>query len=334
LRKGESNHSPFSKKGLDFLYNSGLKTGKGKKMKLKKTRKYSKGELREAGQGYLFMAPVIFTLGLFVIAPILYAIFLSFHKVELLGGTNLTFVGFDNFARVFNDFRAGIALKNTAFYVLIVVPSQTALALVLAATLNAGMKGEKFFRIVYFLPTLTSSAVLTLIFMWMYNQNGLINNILSFVGLPTYNWIGDPSVALLAIMIMNIWATAPFFMVIYLAALQDIPESLYEAAELDGANALKKFWYITVPNLRPVTSFVIIMGIIGTFQLFDQSYIFSGGSGGPNNSTLTVVLLIYQYAFASMGTMGYAAAIAFFLAFVILAATLLQRKFSKEETLY
>ena len=113
---------------------------------------------------------------------------------------------------------------------------------------------------------------------------------------------------------MNIWSTAPFFMVIYLAALQDIPESLYEAAELDGASAIQKFLYMTVPQLRPVTSFVVIMGLIGTFQLFDQSYIFSGGSGGPNNSTLTVVLLIYQYAFKNMGTMGYAAALAFALA--------------------
>jgi multiple sugar transport system permease protein len=170
--------------------------------------------------------------------------------------------------------------------------------------------------------------------MWMYNKEGLINNLLDMVGLPTYNFLGDPDIALNAIMFMNIWATAPFFMVIYLAALQDIPDSLYEAAELDGANAIQKFFYVTVPFLRPVTSFVVIMGLIGTFQLFDQSYIFSGGSGGPNNSTLTVVLLIYQYAFKSLGTMGYAAALAFALALIILVATLIQRKFSKEESLY
>lgn len=170
--------------------------------------------------------------------------------------------------------------------------------------------------------------------MWMYNKEGLINNLLEMIGLPGYNFLGDPDIALNAIMLMNIWATAPFFMVIYLAALQDIPDSLYEAAELDGANALQKFFYVTVPFLRPVTSFVVIMGLIGTFQLFDQSYIFSGGSGGPNNSTLTVVLLIYQYAFKSLGTMGYAAALAFALAIIILLATLIQRKFSKEESLY
>lgn len=297
-------------------------------------RKFSKAVMREAGQGYLFMSPAMFVLLLFIIGPIFYAIFLAFHKVQLLGQASFDFVGFDNFLKIIDDDRARIALWNTAKYVMIVVPVQTFLALVLAASLNAGLKGQKVFRIIYFLPTLTSSAVLTLIFMWMYNQNGLINHILSFIGLPAYNWLGDPSVALNAIMIMNIWSTAPFFMVIYLAALQDIPESLYEAAELDGAGAIKKFWYITVPNLRPVTSFVVIMGIIGTFQLFDQSYIFSGGSGGPNNSTLTVVLLIYQYAFKNMGTIGYAAALAFSLAVIILVATLLQRKFSKEESLY
>ncbi|MTH54364.1 ABC transporter permease subunit [Bacillus mangrovi] len=280
------------------------------------------------------MSPALIIIGLFVVAPILYAVFLSLNKVELIGASSFEFRGLDNYAKVALDDRALIALKNTAFYVVIVVPVQTLLALVLAASLNAGMKGEKFFRIVYFLPTLTSSAVLTLIFMWMYNQNGLINKFLEFLHLPTYNWIGDPDVALIAIMIMNIWATAPFYMVIYLAALQDVPESYYEAAELDGANAFQKFRHITVPHLRPVTSFVVIMGLIGTFQLFDQSYIFSGGSGGPNNSTLTVVLLIYQYAFKTLGTMGYATALAFMLALIILAATLLQRKFSKEETLY
>lgn len=289
---------------------------------------------REAGQGYLFMSPALIIIGLFVIAPILYAVFLSFNKVELIGTSSFEFRGLDNYAKIALDDRAMIALKNTAFYVAVVVPVQTVLALVLAASLNAGMKGQKFFRVVYFLPTLTSSAVLTLIFMWMYNQNGLINKVLDFLHLPTYNWINDPSVALIAIMIMNIWATAPFYMVIYLAALQDVPESYYEAAELDGANAFQKFWHITVPHLRPVTSFVVIMGLIGTFQLFDQSYIFSGGSGGPNNSTLTVVLLIYQYAFKTLGTMGYATALAFMLALIILAATLLQRRFSKEESLY
>jgi multiple sugar transport system permease protein len=286
-------------------------------------------KIQEAMTGYSFMAPTVIVMTIFTILPIVYAIFLSFNRVRILGELSYRFIGLRNFLRVAGDERVWIALKNTAEYVIIVVPIQTILALVLALILNSKIKGKNFFRIIFFLPTVTSSAVLTLIFMWIYNSNGLLNNLLAFLGLPTYNWLGDPAVALKAIMIMNIWSTAPFFMVIYLAALQDIPESLYEAAKIDGANGLDRFFNITLPLLKPVTFFIMVMGIIGTFQLFDQSYIFSAGSGGPNNSTLTVVLLIYQYAFKSLD-MGYAAALALMLAGVIMVATVVQRQFFKE----
>ncbi|MDM9581846.1 sugar ABC transporter permease [Nostoc sp. GT001] len=275
--------------------------------------------------GYMFMMPTILVLGTFVVLPILYAVFLSLQKVQLLGGIEYEFIGFRNFTRLAEDERVWIALRNTAEYVGIVVPTQTILALILAVTLNSAIRGKNWWRILYFLPTVTSSAVLTLIFMWIYNTDGLLNDFLAFVGLPTYNWLGDPAVALKGIMIMNIWSTAPFFMVIYLAALQDIPQTLYEAAELDGANGWQQFIHITLPLLKPVTFFVATVGVIGTFQLFDQSYIFSGGTGGPNNATLTVVLLIYQAVFRNL-QMGYAAAIAFLLAAVIIAITLIQRQ--------
>lgn len=285
---------------------------------------------RTSISGYLFMTPALAVLGVFLLLPILYAIFLSFHKVEILGELSYRFVGVKNFTRIVDDGRVWIALKNTAQYVAVVVPVQTMLALGLALLLNAKIRGQNLFRAIFFLPTITSSAVLTLLFIWIYNADGLLNHFLGWFGLPTYNWLGDPDVALKSIMIMNIWATAPFFMVIYLAALQDIPESLYEAAKIDGANACDRFLNITVPLLKPVTFFIVVMGIIGTFQLFDQSYIFSGGSGGPNNSTLTVVLLIYQYAFKSLD-MGYAAALAMLLATAIVLATLMQRFLFKEE---
>lgn len=275
--------------------------------------------------GYMFMMPTILVLGTFVVLPILYAIFLSLQKVQLLGGIEYEFIGFRNFTRLAEDERVWIALRNTAQYVAIVVPTQTILALILAVTLNSGICGKNWWRILYFLPTVTSSAVLTLIFMWIYNTDGLLNNFLAFVGLPTYNWLGDPAVALKGIMIMNIWSTAPFFMVIYLAALQDIPQTLYEAAELDGADGWQQFIHVTLPLLKPVTFFVVSVGVIGTFQLFDQSYIFSGGTGGPNNATLTVVLLIYQAVFRNL-QMGYAVAIAFLLAAVIITITLIQRR--------
>lgn len=275
--------------------------------------------------GYVFLIPTILVLGTFVILPILYAVFLSLQKVQLLGGIEYEFVGFRNFSQLIEDERVWIALKNTAEYVAIVVPSQTVLALFLAVSLNSGIRGKSWWRVLFFLPTVTSSAVLTLIFMWIYNTNGLLNDFLSVIGLPTYNWLGDPAVALKAIMIMNIWSTAPFFMVIYLAALQDIPNYLYEAAELDGANGWHKLINITIPMLKPVTFFVIAMGIIGTFQLFDQSYIFSKGTGGPNNATLSLVLLIYQAVFRNL-QMGYAAALAFLLATVIITITVIARR--------
>ncbi|MEH2336711.1 MAG: sugar ABC transporter permease [Nostoc sp.] len=292
---------------------------------ISRRRSNPRWQITENMAGYMFMMPTILVLGTFVVLPILCAVFLSLQKVQLLGGIEYEFIGFRNFTRLAEDERVWIALRNTAEYVAIVVPTQTVLALILAVTLNSGIRGKNWWRILYFLPTVTSSAVLTLIFMWIYNTNGLLNDFLAFMGLPTYNWLGDPAVALKGIMIMNIWSTAPFFMVIYLAALQDIPQTLYEAAELDGANGWQQFIHITLPLLKPVTFFVIAVGVIGTFQLFDQSYIFSGGTGGPNNATLTVVLLIYQAVFRNL-QMGYAAAIAFLLTAVIIAISLIQRR--------
>jgi multiple sugar transport system permease protein len=289
-------------------------------------------ERREALTGYSFMAPTILIASIFLVLPIIYAVILAFYKVQLLGEVSYRFTGLKNLSRIISDERAWTALKNTAQYVAIVVPIQTLLALTLALALNAQIKGRSWFRVALFLPTVTSSAVLTLIFMWIYNSNGLLNQILSFLQLPTYNWLGDPAVALKGIMIMNIWSTAPLFMVIYLAALQDIPETLYEAAILDGASRWERFFYITLPFLKPVTFFVIVIGIIGTFQLFDQSYIFSAGSGGPNDSTLTIVLLIYQYAFKNLD-MGYALALTLMLAIVLMTTTLIQRTLFKEERL-
>jgi multiple sugar transport system permease protein len=293
--------------------------------RLKRQRQQARANATENLAGYLLMMPTIFVVGTFVVLPIAWAIFLSLHKVRLLGGIDYQLIGLDNFTNLVADERVWIALKNTAIYVAMVVPAQTILALILAVTLNSGIRGKNWWRILYFLPTVTSSAVLTLIFMWIYNTNGLLNDLLTFLNLPTYNWLGDPAVALPGIALMNIWSTAPFYMVIYLAALQDVPQSLYDAAQLDGANSWQQFRYITLPILKPVTFFVMAIGTIGTFQLFDQSYIFSGGTGGPNNATLTVVLLIYQAVFRNL-QIGYGAAIACLLSVAIVTLTLVQRR--------
>jgi multiple sugar transport system permease protein len=298
----------------------------------KEEPRMNRRKLREATAGYLFLLPTLLVIGTFLLAPIVYALYLSFHKVQLLGGISYRFIDIDNYVRMGADSRVWIALYNTIEYAIIVVPLQTALAILLASVLNSKLRGRNAFRVLYFLPTVTSSAVLTLIFMWIFKTDGLLNDLLGVFGIQPFNWLGDPKVALKGIMLMNVWSTAPYFMVIYLAALQDIPDSLYEAAEIDGARTLRKFWSITLPLLKPVTFFVVTMGIIGTFQLFDQAYIFSNGSGGPNNSTLTVVLLIYQYAFKNLD-MGYAAALAVMLAAVIMLITVIQRRLFGEEKL-
>jgi multiple sugar transport system permease protein len=219
---------------------------------------------------------------------------------------------------------------------LFVVPIQTAIALLMAAVLNSGIRFQNTFRTIYFLPTLTSSSALTMIFMFLFSLNGPINNVLVSLGFleAPVNFINETDFALTTIMVMNIWSTVPFFMTIYLAGLQDIPSSLYEAASLDGANAWQKLMKITVPNLTPVTNYVLLMGIIGCFQLFDQAYIISGGTGGPNNATLTFSLIIYQYAFKTIGTMGYASALAIILTVIIFTVSMLARKLNKEESNY
>ena len=224
-------------------------------MKTRVQKTWEQRSTQEAATGYLFMTPAILVISVFLLLPIGFAIVMAFQKVQLLGEINFRFIGWRNFVRMVSDDRVWIALGNTAQYAAIVVPIQTALGLALAMLLNLKLRGRSWFRVAFFLPTVTSSAVLTLIFMWIYNSNGLLNKILSLLHLPTYNWLGDPAVALKGIMIMNVWSTAPFFMVIYLAALQDVPENLYEAATLDGATQWEKFWYITLPFLQPVTFF-------------------------------------------------------------------------------
>jgi len=285
--------------------------------------------------GLSFVTPVLAILFLFTILPLAYAFVLSFMRVNQLAGT-YQFIGFDNYLNAWNDPRVRIALTNTLRYVLVVVPVQTVVALIMAVALNSKINFQKTFRTVYFLPTLTSSSALTMIFMFLFSVNGPLNAMFIELGLMAtpINFMGDISFALNTIMVMNIWATVPFYMTIYLAALQDIPSTLYEAASLDGANTWQKLTKITVPNLVPVTNFVLLMGIIGTFQVFDQAFLVSGGTGGPANSTLTFALVIYQYAFATIGTMGYASALAIILSAIIFAVSMLTRALNKEEVHY
>jgi multiple sugar transport system permease protein/raffinose/stachyose/melibiose transport system permease protein len=288
----------------------------------------SKRQMEEWIQGYSFLAPALLVIFVFFILSILFAVYLTFHDVNLIAHT-YEWNDFRNFSNLLTDKQLIRALQNTAFFALIVVPAQTAIALIMAYVLaNREVKGKKFFRLIYFLPTLTSSAALTLIFMFIFNQNGPINQMLMSLQIidSPINFINDTEWTLRVIMAMNIWSTVPYFMTIYLASLVDLPHSLYEAAEIDGANAIDKLRFITIPYLRPITTYVVLSGIIGTFQMFDQAYIFSGGTGGPVNSTLTVSLLIYQYAFGQNHQMGYAAVLAILLAIIIFIVTRIAEK--------
>ena len=192
------------------------------------------------------------------------------------------------------------------------------------------------FRTVFFLPTLTSSSALTLIFMFMFNINGPVNGLLMNMGLldQAVNFLQDPKFALKVIMVMNIWSTVPYYMTLYLASLQDLPGALYEAAAIDGASSVQAFFKITIPYLKPMTTYVLLTSIIGTLQMFDQAYIFSNGSGGPANSTLTVSLMVYRYAFGTQNAMGFAATLAIILAVVIMILSALAQKANKSESLY
>lgn len=286
------------------------------------------GEHGQVWEAYIFLAPTFVIAAVFFIAAIVFALYMSFNHVNMIS-QQFEFTGFKNYIDVFQDNVAMTALKNTALFSVIVVPIQTIIALLIAYALSTrGIKGKKLFRLVYFLPTLTSSAALTLIFMFIFNITGPLNNFLISMGLYQHpiNFLQNPAYALKVIMVMNIWSTVPNYMTVYLASLVDLPESFYEAAEIDGASAWQKLRYITIPYLRPITTYVLLTGIIGTFQMFDQAYIFSNGSGGPDNSTLTIALMVYQYAFGSMNTMGYACALAIVLTIIIFIVSRLTEK--------
>lgn len=295
-------------------------------------QKMTKRQREEMLQAYTFLSPTFVIVGIFFLISIVFAIYLSFNSVNLFNN-QFTFKGLANYQRMLSDKRAIIALKNTAIFAFVVAPVQTVVALVVAYVLNnKDLKGRKFFKLVYFLPTLTSSSALTMIFMFIFNVYGPINEFMLRTGMiaERINFLQEPQYALKVIMVMNIWSTVPYFMTIYLASLVDLPKALYEAADIDGASSFQKFRFITVPYLRPVTTFVLLSGLIGTFQMFDQAYIFSNGSGGPANSTLTLALMIYQYAFGQMNTMGYAAALAIVLAIVIFCVSLLAEQVNRE----
>ena len=285
---------------------------------------------RDAAAAWSFLAPTLALVTLFTLLPALFALYASFHKMDIVSG-QASWAGLKNLDYLLEDDKFWAASRNTLRYVLVVVPLQTAVALVLACILNGRVKFKRGFVTLLFLPTLTSSAAMTMIFMWLFNNNGLVTQFIQTHFGITIRFLSDPAWALPVIMLMNVFSTTPHFMIVFLAGLQNVPRNLYEAMELDGAGALARHWFISVPQLAPITFYVVTMGLIGCFQVFDQAFIMSGGDGGPEDSTLTFTLLIYHFAFKTYNTMGLACMLALVLTLIIVCATSLLNRWVKSE---
>jgi multiple sugar transport system permease protein len=279
----------------------------------------------------LFLAPALTAITVFFFVPVVSAFALSFTDFDIYALGRLSyarFVGFRNYVLLLEDPLFWKALKNTLYFLLVGGPLSIATSLGAALLLQSRLvKFRSFFRFVYFAPVVTTLVAVAVVWRYIYHPRfGLLNYLLSLAGIPGVDWLGDPDWAMPAIILLAVWKNFGYNMVIFLAGLQNIPTSLYEAAEIDGAGGWQRFTNITLPMLAPTTLFVTIITLIGYFQLFAEPYVMT--QGGPLNSTLSIVLLMYQQGFR-WWNMGYAAALAFVLFALILAASLLQSRLQR-----
>ncbi len=285
-----------------------------------KERRYKRDEVI---MGYVFVFVPMLIFLTFSFGAMIFDFWVSFYHWAILDTPR--FVGSANYNYLWRvDGTWTTAIWNTVQYCVIVVPLQTVIAFCLALVVNQNIRGRAFFRTTFYFPSVTSSVAISLIFLFLFNNFGLINYFINQLpGHPTGpNYLGDPKYALKSIMGLNIWTTTGTLMVVFLAALQEVPREVLEAAAIDGATGVRAVVSIVVPLIRPAMFFVVANGLIGTLQIFDQAFILSGGNGGPDYSTTTVVLYIYNNAFTN-SFYGVAAAASFMLFAFIFAATLL-----------
>lgn len=284
----------------------------------------------QARMAYLFLLPAIVGLAVFVFIPFLAAFYFSFTAYNVLSSPR--WIGLANYQRLLESAVFWTALRNTAVYTLGTIPPKVAIALVLALLLNRRLRGAAIFRTLFYLPVVTATVAVSVIWLWLFNPSaGLLNMALETVGLPPQRWLLDPQQALPSLMVVGTWKWVGYSMVIYLAGLQGIPETLYEAADLDGARGWSKFRYITLPLLKPATFFIVVTTAIGSFQVFEQIYVMT--QGGPGTATTTVVYEIYEEAFQRFN-MGYASAMAFVLFVIILALTAVNFRLGRGDVEY
>ena len=288
-------------------------------------KKYKKGDFLSA---MLFLSPTLVIFTAFILFPVFFSFYLSFHSWNMFSG-DTTFVGLENYSRMFQDAEFWQVLGNTAVYTFGTIPINMALSLWVAYLLNKKLKGKKFLRTAFFAPVIISPVAAAVIWRWMYDPNfGLVNYLISFLGIGSINWLNEPTAAMFALIIMGVWKTFGINMILFSAGLQGIPDNYYEAAELDGAGKWAKFYHITIPMLAPTTFFIMIMSMISSFQVFDIVYVLT--SGGPMGSTKVLVFYVYEYAFKFF-EMGYASAISYFLFAVLFILTMLQVKYMKSK---
>lgn len=290
-----------------------------------KSKKRSKLQ-NDTGWAVLMLGPNLLGFLLFMLGPVVATLLLSFTEYDLIAP--MKFIGLQNYIEMFQDEIVGQTLLNTFIYTILTVPVGMCLSLILAVLLDQDLAIRRFYRAVYFLPSITSMVAVAVVWQWIYNPEfGLLNYVFSVVGLPQMKWLSSSSTSLVSIAIVGIWKSLGYNMLLFLSGLQGISTTYYEASELDGANKLQQFWYVTVPMLRPTIFFVFVMSIISSFQVFDSVMLMT--KGGPGRSSSVLVHYLYQNAFQYF-RMGYACAIAYLLFAVVLIITLCNMRFEKK----
>ena len=275
----------------------------------------------------MLVSPYLVHFFLFVAFPVAFSIVLTFHKWNII--SPMEYTGLNNYIRLFNDKTFFKSIGNTLIFLVIHIPLQIIVALFLAEILNQKIKLRGAFRGAFFLPVIVSGVVVTILWQQLYGYDtGLLNRLLTGIGIAKVGWLTDPNIAMSSIALMATWKNVGLYIILFLVGLQTVPTQYYEAADLEGATHLQKFFKITLPMINPTIFMVLILSTIGGFSLFIEPYIMTGG--GPLNSTVSAVLYIYKQGFFYYH-MGYAATLGLFFAFIILAVVVIQKKFIEKD---
>ncbi|WP_373141327.1 carbohydrate ABC transporter permease [Mycobacterium marinum] len=286
---------------------------------------------RRSWAGRMFVAPNLAAVAVFLLFPLGFSLYMSFQNWDLFRAP--TFVGLQNFAKLFtSDPLFLIALRNSVVYTAGTVVPTVLISLVVAAVLNRKVAGIGVFRTIVFLPLAISSVVMAVVWQFVFDtNNGLLNIILGWIGVGPVPWLIEPRWAMVSLCLVSVWRSVPFATVVLLAAMQGVPETVYEAAKIDGAGEIRQFVSITVPLIRGAMSFVVVISIIHAFQAFDLVYVLTGPNGGPETGTYVLGIMLFQHAFSFL-EFGYASALAWVIFAILLVLTVLQLRITRRRS--